>query len=250
MVDRTRSVLAEMLTENTGTHMLDSGGASGRSWQQNQGRNFEAEPSGTISGRWGVEATHNVYHYLAERIEYDADLDAELQAFGERPERANDSYLSDAVEWVAERFPDATGIYGDGEPLTVNTYNEESALSQVLQYVYLETEEHGPIYVLSIHGGADVRGGYTRPRVFTELNGGELALFDHGRIAVSCPVCDVSVESESGGYGWSIIDGAYGSRTAHTIAGDGVYVIGDGERVLCVNCLGETGAIVAVEYAY
>ena len=34
--------ICDMLTENTGTHMLDSGGDNGRSWQQNQGLTVDA----------------------------------------------------------------------------------------------------------------------------------------------------------------------------------------------------------------
>ena len=32
----TEQVIYEMLTESTGKHFLDSGGATGRHWQQNQ----------------------------------------------------------------------------------------------------------------------------------------------------------------------------------------------------------------------
>ena len=42
--------IAAMLTENTGTHMLDSGGANGRAWQRNIGKtvdDFRAMPSAT-----------------------------------------------------------------------------------------------------------------------------------------------------------------------------------------------------------
>lgn len=240
----TKTTLAEMLKENTGTHMLDSGGAAGRSWQQNAVRDFESEEPGSVSGRWGIEATHNVYHWLVDRVELDHELDEELRDFSARPERANDSYFSDAADWIAERFPDARGIYGEGEPVTVNTYNHESALSQVLQWTYLEDEERGPIYVLQIHGGADVRGGYTRPRVFTELGGGELALFDDHRIGVSCTRCDVRIESETGGYSWELVDGGYGGETS-----DHLYTVGDGDNVYCVACLRDEGAIARVEYS-
>jgi hypothetical protein len=73
-----------------------------------------------------------------------------------------------AIEHLPERGIETTGLYGDGEPMVVNTYNHENLLSQVLQYVYFETDDNSYV-ILSIHGGCDVRGGYTRPRVF-ELN--------------------------------------------------------------------------------
>jgi hypothetical protein len=46
-----------------------------------------------------------------------------------------------------------------------NTYNWESDLSQTIQYNYLELQ--GDCYVLlQIHNGADVRGGYTKTKLF------------------------------------------------------------------------------------
>lgn len=33
---KTKHLIYEMLTENTGRHMLDSGGAYGRNWERNQ----------------------------------------------------------------------------------------------------------------------------------------------------------------------------------------------------------------------
>ena len=44
--DETKAVIADMLQENTGRHMLDSGGAYGRNWERNQGRDFDSEPYG------------------------------------------------------------------------------------------------------------------------------------------------------------------------------------------------------------
>ena len=38
MIEQT---IYNMLTENTGTHMLDSGGGSGRHWQRNQKKSIE-----------------------------------------------------------------------------------------------------------------------------------------------------------------------------------------------------------------
>ena len=53
----------------------------------------------------------------------------------------------------------------DGDPCSVNTYNGEDSLSQTLQYTAFGTSCEGYI-LLQIHNGADVRGGYTAPRVF------------------------------------------------------------------------------------
>ena len=78
------------------------------------------------------------------------------------------------------------GIYGDGEPITVNTYNHESLLSQTIQYTYWEDEDGGHV-LLQIHGGADVRGGYTRPVIFdVSDSASELAMFDDADAHIYC----------------------------------------------------------------
>ena len=82
--DPTADVLKEMLGENTGIHMLDSGGSSGRHWQHNQGRDFDADPEATMEiwmpHREGAKAswsiTVNVYHFVRERLELLLDRDS------------------------------------------------------------------------------------------------------------------------------------------------------------------------------
>ena len=49
-----------------------------------------------------------------------------------------------------------------------NTYNDASLLSQVFQYVdWVEPNTEQAFIAIQIHNGADVRGGYTRPVVFS-----------------------------------------------------------------------------------
>lgn len=170
----TKAVLVEMLTENTGRAMGDSGGAYGRNWERNQGRDFEAEPVATLDVRWNREGeefrpdvTINVYHWLAEKVNFDADLDAIYQAFA-NSRREDDHEFSIMEEFV--EFLDATGIYGDGNPCTINTYNGECVLSQTLQLIYFTHKDESYI-LLQIHGGCDVRGGYTNARIFSADEG-------------------------------------------------------------------------------
>ena len=168
--------ICDMLTENTGTHMLDSGGSNGRCWQRNQGLTvdaLEAMPSATLqiyySEKWGYDLspTINVYHFLRDSL----TLDEYCQEFNAIP--ANDwngcTYGLSAAgqEWLLERD---FRIY---EENTFNTYNWESQLSQVLQYTYLKSPEfdghgddRGDYILLQVHGGADVRGGYTDAKLF------------------------------------------------------------------------------------
>jgi hypothetical protein len=67
-----KELIYKMLTENTGAHMLDSGGAYGRNWERNQVKtieDFENEPEElyTYSKRWNeLSRTVSVYHYLSQ----------------------------------------------------------------------------------------------------------------------------------------------------------------------------------------
>lgn len=197
--DMTAQVLHDMLKENTGVHMLDSGMSCGRHWQRNQARDFDNEPETTITGRWDyVEVTHNVYHWLKNRLTYNEELDQRFRDYAHR----DDDYYFQSESWLqcAEGFLEILGkeheeeyghglggIYGEGEPFCVNTYNEEELLSQILQFYYWEDED-GEHVLLQIHGGADVRGGYTRPVAF-DVSGpmaSEICMFDFGKAHVYC----------------------------------------------------------------
>lgn len=197
-VTETHRQLAAMFTENTGRHMLDSGGAYGRNWERNQGRgveSFMAEPEAYFTSwggdDWGVLLS--TFQFLADRLEYDADLNAEFDALAEA--NPDDHWFA-----LAEKFPahhanlhdlevpeDGTGM------LTVNTYNHENALDQVIQYIQVSHDGDGiyPDYViLQVHGGCDVRGGYTAPKIFTVAGWGEVGLLDDNRCGVSCEGVD------------------------------------------------------------
>ena len=160
----TEKVLTKMLKENTGIHFLDSGGAYGRNWENNQKRNFDKEPATVLSFDNGeISVTHNVYHFLKEHLTFDKEMDKRFHKWAKKPAQKDENWLT-----LMEQFPltlKGSGLYGEGSPITVNTYNGNDLLSQTIQYVYFEYQ--GLAYVLlQIHGGCDVRGGYTKPRVF------------------------------------------------------------------------------------
>lgn len=158
----TRRAVAAMLTENTGRHFLDSGDAYGRHWQRNAGltwKNFDAAPAATID-RYGC-VTLSTYHWMVENLTYDADITARFRRWAKAEVRADDSWLANMNEW-AEKHCDP-----HGDRNTVNTYNGEDWLSQVLQWVeYEDAVWGGRVLLVQVHGGADVRGGYSAPRAF------------------------------------------------------------------------------------
>jgi hypothetical protein len=158
----TEIVLTEMLTENTGVDLLDSGGAYGRHWEKNQGATVEGFVNGpkAILGRYGV--TFSVFHYLNSHLEYNPIVDKIFQDWMNEPVRKEESYFSCVYEWT--ELQDNDDYHGSF--LTYN--NESNCLSQDFQADVFQYD--GVTYCcLSIHGGCDIRGGYTRPRVFEIL---------------------------------------------------------------------------------
>jgi len=168
----TEKLVYQMLTENTGSHMLDSGGAYGRHWERNQKKTIEEffnEKEQVIEvNEWkasnGIlqkeyERTVSVFHYLSG-----LDLDDICDEFN----RIN----TDCNDWegfhygVSEDASDYLNSIGEVDMIReFNTYNGESDLSQVLQGAWIEIDNEQYL-LLQIHNGCDVRGGYTDAKLF------------------------------------------------------------------------------------
>ena len=162
-ITQTDRVLADMLTENTGRAMMDSGDAYGRNWEKNKGRSVESfidAPAVQVS-EWGISL--DLFHYLRERIEFAPDVQAEFDEWANLPENKETHWYGLMSEWC-ERYEDS--FYSNSG---FNSYNGECLLSQTIQGDYFEWQ--GETYLmLQIHGGCDVRGGYTAPKIFKEYN--------------------------------------------------------------------------------
>ena len=187
-MNETDEVLRGMFTENTGTHMLDSGSAYGRNWEKNQGVDFDAIPEAILGFKYGMDLTLNSYHWLRSRVEYDAEMDGRMSTFADLdPDGGWMPIVEDFVSELAESGHEVTGLYGEGEPFWVNTYNHECLLSQTLQFYLFEVDGTGYV-ALQVHGGCDVRGGYTAPRVFrADVDGG---ILDYASGYISCEDSD------------------------------------------------------------
>ena len=137
---------------------------------------------------------------------------------GERAKDRTDTHymedMEDFAAWlIAEGFEVGFGAYGETSFDTlkgrwrrvaedtinrsvINTYNGECNLDQTLQYLVLTIKEVPDVYVenfglecdtlvlMQIHNGADVRGGYTPPRIFSEVE--EAFGYDVADANVSC----------------------------------------------------------------
>lgn len=197
-------VIKNQLTENTGTHFLDSGGSYGRHWEENQDNPPWEQPAWNVPG---ANPTHNVYHYMDGMFGRDrraVALEALIYATGNADDNARDPWLRvtedvfgalldgeyihpmlDDLGLPNEFAGDILGLqseFGPGSdpyashdasrgPMTVNTYNDGThPLSQVLQGVNLGGP-YAEYSAIQVHQGADVRGGYTGPRVYRTFDG-------------------------------------------------------------------------------
>lgn len=200
----TKKAVIEMLVENTGVHMLDSGGAYGRSWQRNRAITNWDEIPAVIVSVWDEEKcqlsiSRSTYHYLVDNLVYDEECERLTELFkawasmGEMHDKPWIRCMEDFPEWLDNGRGDLGDVWGE------NTYNGENLLSQVLQYTYFEWNDECWI-LLQVHGGCDVRGGYTEPKVFKVVI--EDFPFGMRDITASCDGGCWRFWSDDAGYNW------------------------------------------------
>lgn len=184
--------LKEMLCESTGAHILDSGGAYGRHWEENRSKNFDEIPAIRLNIGHDDDNkvnelyfTINVYHFLKNCLEMPDKNDPILKLWKKWVKKKEGYWLEvmeSFPEYLAENTKMPIGEYG--HPQVYNTYNGECCLSQVLQYLYFEAD--GRAYVLlQIHNGCDVRGGYTDPELFYT----DESIFRNTDAYIACSEC-------------------------------------------------------------
>ena len=187
-----KKTIYKMLTENTGTHFLDSGGASDRNWQRNQIKtikDFQDEPEATLSfdvyydrkqnepfknnfkniNRIDLIPTVSVFHKLSKVLD-ECKICKDFNAMKVNNWDSENYY---GVSKEGENFLNSYGFNtpNNSDNDTWNTYNFDNCFSQVVQGTNL-ISENGENYVLiQIHQGADVRGGYTNAKLFIISDG-------------------------------------------------------------------------------
>ena len=163
-----------MLVEDTGTQLLDSGSGYGRHHERNRMktlRAFQSEAAVMLDlpqepcPIGDITYSISVFHYLKNQL----TLDLLCQEFNQKNKAAKDHDATDFIGVGAkvEKWLKSNNSVKVHSP--VNTYNYQSSLSQVLQYTPLTINDN-PYIVLQIHGGCDVRGGYTNGRMFKVEN--------------------------------------------------------------------------------
>lgn len=158
-----KKLIYSMLTENTGTHFLDSGGTNGRGWQKNQKKSMqdfenEDEESYEFDDKYNeIHRTVSVFHYLTNNLELNDICEDfnQLQNKSDNWDATGDVYGVSSEAWSF--LNDCFDVEINN---TFNTYNGESDLSQILQGSSLDIDGES-YFLIQIHNGADARGGYT-----------------------------------------------------------------------------------------
>lgn len=174
-----QALIYKMLTTSTGEHFLDSGGESNRHWQKNRSRtieNFLAEDEATLyiskyENKFEPEVSISLFHYLSKNLQ----LNKLCHAFNAIP---CENWESDLYGVSKEGHEFLQNI--DAKILNAyNSFNWDSPLSQVIQYTFVDIGA-AHYLTLQIHGGCDVRGGYTDAKLFRidEAFGYETASFE------------------------------------------------------------------------
>lgn len=176
--DLTKKIIAGMLKENTGQHFLDSGGAYGRNYERNQLITFENTPRVYLEiTKYGIEYTRSLYWFLSDNLEYSPKLTNSFNSFAAKKCDKYDSWYECLNKWfdwkIKTGFIVKTGIHGEGNTpvkaddiMCENIYNGENNLSQIFQYWLFQDDYNTDYIALMVHGGCDVRGGYTSPKFF------------------------------------------------------------------------------------
>lgn len=204
--DALRDTLYRMFTENTGTNAMDSGGQYGRMWQRNQDKSMQdfddaaqatLEINGPVSSQYDLCVSLSLWHHLTNVLE----LDDRCALFNAQPvtDWDSDTY---GVSAEGEVLLVAMGLAELVKSDPFNSYNWDCHYSQIVQGVQADIDgadrDHETAtdperfedkvwfeglteiiaadesvididarYVLiQIHGGADVRGGYTDAKLF------------------------------------------------------------------------------------
>lgn len=187
-------VIYAMLTENTGSNIVDSGGAYGRMYDRNRKKaieDFKSAPDCTLTARvyngdnLELDVTKSLFHHLTSNLHYDEDMNELWMRFDEHFKDSywdgEDGTMNKFYQWAKKnnsKFHDAYE-FEDGEHFSGYTYNEENILGQDFVYFIM-----GSWVFIQTHNGCDARWGFTAPKLF-QLND-EYGLMEVSRYTIGC----------------------------------------------------------------
>ena len=193
---KTEQVIFDMLTENTGVHMMDSGGDDGRMWQRNAKKtldDFRSEPFATIDPKYG-DSSISLFHYMNQYLDFHEDLTGEFEEYS-KPNALDLSWLEIIEYWLDEIGVEPEGEFYSDARWNFNTYNFDLWwVNQTLQGSFFGMNGK-EFLIVQVHGGADVRGGYTKPKVFAlkSWSGKDEFVLSAADMCFTCPKCDATL---------------------------------------------------------
>lgn len=225
--NRTKMAIIKMLQEDTGAHLLDSGGAYGRGYDKAKAFGSEIEKWDNIPYiRWDSGCFYkSAYKFLVEHLVYMPEKDKEFHEYAK--EYPNDDWTKISKRYVKDVL--------DRESIVENTCNGDELLDKTLLFVSTGLEGHsassydGDYILLRTHNGCDLRGGYSTPHVFS-LDIEEF-LCDINNLDIYCSVCDTSFYSDDCGYHM------YVSDSGSTYTTENFYLERDEKQYYDDNCL-------------
>lgn len=167
----TKQIVYEMLLENTGIWLMDSGGVNNRHWQKNQWKtlpDFENEPQILIENNASYYTIIiSVFHYLTqEEMEIDGLCAWYNQEIIQQEWDCSEFYgVNESQKIRLEDNGFYTAISSEKHHY-FNSYDWDTELSQTIQWTILQNDNGKQYVLLQIHGGCDIRGGYTQARLF------------------------------------------------------------------------------------
>ena len=248
-MNKTEQVIYEMMVENTGRALGDSGDYYGRHYERNKENGIQTDDEYNIDawenkdGTIELDATVNIFPFLTKHLDksYKSD-NLQKQLYDYLKENNINPLSIFEVQDALKEIDIVDEDYYDGEDIeehidlleniseVANTYNGESILSQTLQFITFEYL--GNDYVLlQIHGGCDVRGGYTYPQIF-EINDYDYFVMYSHCMEIYCENCD-NVTFTMDMYDLINTDGEYLDNEVSDL----VY-IDDNDVVRCKKCGG------------
>ena len=194
---QTQTAVANMMKQNTGRNLLDSGGIYGRKFERLATVDLTAIPYATLTED-GYEKS--MFWHIVENG-------------GGIATKENDSYIAFDKLHPEEDWFTTFEMWCKENGITVhdveNTYNMETTIDGGFQAYNLEDANGEWFTAIMSHNGCDVRGGYSQPVMFggmwEELMGG----LTDGHIF--CNKCDTRLYTDDG-YNWYNDDEGYGSK--------------------------------------
>lgn len=161
-----KQTIEGMLKEKIGTSILDSGGAYGRHFEKNQSINFDNTDSVYFDD---CSIYRSTYHYLIDNLSITKESKEYQKQYNQFIKDSEECYLVDMENFI-DHLQDRDILREDNyiinkTPEANNTYNYDNLIDQVLQYIIFYDGDNYYI-ILQVHGGCDVRGGYTAPKIF------------------------------------------------------------------------------------